>query len=133
MAATPDMEGYPPSGDAGFSTLFSPLPSERQELPPNFVEKTLRKASVMLIGVAPKVGKIFLTAQMEVAFAMGTAVLGFSFTWCERILVVNTEMGAAEHDTASSTTRSRPRSPARSPGACSSHTPTTTPNSRSRR
>lgn len=98
MAATPGTEGRPPSGDAGFSSLFSPLPAERQELPPVLIENTLRKGSVMLIGAAPKVGKTFLTAQMVVAFAMGTAVLGFSFTRCKRILVVNTEMGAAEYD-----------------------------------
>lgn len=98
MATTPGTEGRPPSGDAGFSSLFSPLPAERQELPPVLIENTLRKGSVMLIGAAPKVGKTFLTAQMVVAFAMGTAVLGFSFTRCERILVVNTEMGAAEYD-----------------------------------
>ncbi|WP_130813024.1 AAA family ATPase [Olsenella sp. Marseille-P4559] len=98
MESLPDMEGGASSGNGGFSALFSPLPAERQELPPVLIENTLRKGSVMLIGAAPKVGKTFLTAQMVVAFAMGTAVLGFSFTRCERILVVNTEMGAAEYD-----------------------------------
>lgn len=98
MESLPDMEGGASSGNGGFSALFSPLPAERQELPPVLIENTLRKGSVMLIGAAPKVDKTFLTAQMVVAFAMGTAVLGFSFTRCERILVVNTEMGAAEYD-----------------------------------
>ena len=98
MAAMPDAADGPRPDDAGFSSLFSPLPAERQELPPVLIENKLRKGSVMLIGAAPKVGKTFLAAQMVVAFATGTAVLGFAFTRCERILVVNTEMGAAEYD-----------------------------------
>lgn len=90
MAAMPDAADGPRPDDAGFSSLFSPLPAERQELPPVLIENTLRKGSVMLIGAAPKVGKTFLAAQMMVAFATGTAVLGFAFTRRERILVVNT-------------------------------------------
>lgn len=81
-----------------FESLFRPMPAERQELPPVLIENTFRKEGVMLIGAAPKVGKTFLAAQMTVGFATGTSVLGFAFTQCERILVVNSEMSQAEYD-----------------------------------
>ena len=73
------------------------MPSELQELPPVLIENTFRKQGIMLVGAAPKVGKTFLAAQMVVAFATGTGLLGFEFTQCERILVVNSEMNQAEY------------------------------------
>jgi RecA-family ATPase len=88
------------SGETGgwtFDQLFKPLPREREELPPVLIENTFRKAAVMLIGAAPKVGKSFLGCRMVVAFATGTGLLDFEFAQCERILVVNSEMGKAEY------------------------------------
>lgn len=80
-----------------FESLFLPMPSEPLKLPPVLIENTFRKQGIMLVGAAPKVGKTFLAAQMVVAFARGTGLLGFEFTQCERILVVNSEMNQAEY------------------------------------
>lgn len=82
---------------ARFENLFIPMPSELQELPSVLIENTFQKQGIMLVGAAPRVGKTFLTAQMVVAFATGTGLLGFEFTQCERILVVNSEMNQAEY------------------------------------
>lgn len=83
--------------DRTFHGMFRPAAAKLQELPPVLIENTLRKGSIMLVGAAPKVGKSFLAAQMAVGFATGGEVLGFSLAKCERILLVNTEMPAAEY------------------------------------
>ena len=93
------LENPNPEPDAvqKFEELFKPMPSVKQELPPVLIENTFRKQAIMLIGAAPKVGKSFLAAQMIVAFVVGMKLLGFLFTKCERILVVNSEMSHAEY------------------------------------
>lgn len=80
----------------GFEQLFIPGKAEYQKMPPVLIENTLYKGGIMLIGAPPKTRKTFLVAQLVVSLATGTSILGFAVAECERILVVNTEMGAAE-------------------------------------